>query len=68
MRTSKRRNAAGSRKTPLINGIVLAAAAAYLCVYLSVNGMWNVATVIVILLLLSISASMLMIYLKFFRG
>lgn len=56
-----------SRKTPLINGIVLAGVAAYICVYLSLNGMWNAATVIAVLLLAAISASMFTIYFKFFR-
>lgn len=66
MKASKRRGQ-GNRRTPLINGIVLAGISAYLCVYLSLNGMWNVATVFVVLLLLAISASMFMIYFKFFR-
>lgn len=57
----------GNKKSPLINGVVLAAVVAYLCFYLSSNGMWNVATVFVVALLSVMSVMMFLIYFRFFR-
>lgn len=53
--------------SPLVNGIVLAAAAVYLVWYFSANGMWNAATVIVTLLILALAAGQILIYIFLFR-
>ncbi len=53
--------------SPLVNGIVLAAAAVYLVWYFSANGMWNAATVIVTLLILALAAGQILVYIFLFR-
>ncbi len=53
--------------TCLTCGIVLSAVFAYLCFYFTMNGMWNVATVIVLLIIGALSAGQYVLHYKFFR-
>ena len=54
-------------KKPVINGIILSALTVYLCVYFSLNGKWNAATVFVVILMVGLSAFQFWIYRGFFR-
>lgn len=53
--------------TPIVNGIILAAVFVYLTYYFTANGMWNPATVIVILLIGMLSAGQFIIWKLYFR-
>ncbi len=53
--------------TPLINGIILAAVSIYLSYYFSAHGMWNPASVIVVLLLVLLSVGQIIIWKMYFR-
>lgn len=53
--------------SPLVNGVILAAVAAYLIWYFSAHSLWNVATVFVLLLVAALSVGQILIYLYFFR-
>ena len=53
--------------SPLINGIILGAILIYLCFYFTTNGMWNIATIFVTLLILTLSVGQVLIYVFIFR-
>ena len=53
--------------TPLLNGIILGAVCIYLIWYFSAHGMWNPATVIVLLVLMLLVAGQIMIWFMYFR-
>ena len=53
--------------TPIINGIILAAVFVYLTYYFTAHGMWNPATVVVILLIGMLSAGQFIIWKLYFR-
>jgi len=53
--------------SPLLNGIILAAVLIYLCVYFSLNGMWNIATIFVSILIAALSVGQILIYIFFFK-
>lgn len=53
--------------TPLLNGIILGAASIYLAYYFSVNGMWNPASVVVLIIMALLAAGQIIIWYMFFR-
>ncbi len=53
--------------SPLINGFILGGVSAYLIWYFSANGLWNPATVVVLILMCGLSAGQLIIWYMFFR-
>lgn len=53
--------------SPLVNGLVLAAAALYLIWYFSAHSLWNIATIFVLLLIAALAAGQVLIYRFFFR-
>lgn len=53
--------------SPLLNGIILAAVLVYLCVYFTINSMWNLATVFVAVLIAAIAVGQVLIYIFLFR-
>ncbi len=53
--------------TPLVNGIILAAVCIYLSYYFSAHGMWNPASVVVVLLIALLSAGQIIIWKMYFR-
>ena len=54
-------------QSPLVTGIILCLAGVYLAVYFSLNGMWNVGTVIAIVMIAGLAAFQFVIYFKFFK-
>ena len=54
--------------TPLINGIILGAVCIYLIWYFSAHGMWNPATVVVLIVLMLLTAGQIIIWFMFFRN
>lgn len=58
------------RKTsnPLIAGIVLTIVFCYLIWYFCAEGMWNPATVVVLILIAGLAAGQYFIHFKFFRA
>ena len=48
--------------SPLINGFILGAACVYLAWYFSAHGMWNPATVVIVILLALLSAGQVIIW------
>lgn len=55
-------------QSPFVTGIILCLAGVYLAVYFSLNGMWNVGTVIAMILIAGLAAFQFIIYLKFFKS
>ncbi len=53
--------------SPLVSGIILSAVLVYLTVYFSLNGFWNPATVIVVILIVLLAFGQYYLYAKFFR-
>lgn len=53
--------------SPLISGIVLSAVFVYLTYYFSVKGLWNPATIIVLLLIALLDFGQYYIYFKYFK-
>lgn len=53
--------------SPLLNGIILAGVLAYLCYYFTANGLWNVATIFVAVLILLLAVGQVLLYIFFFR-
>lgn len=53
--------------SPLINGVILAAVAAYLIWYFSAHSLWNIATVFVLILIAALAVGQVLIHLFFFR-
>ncbi len=53
--------------SPLLNGIILGAVLIYLCVYFTMNGMWNAATVFASVLLAVLAVGQVLIYFYLFR-
>lgn len=53
--------------SPLINGIILAAVLVYLCYYFTANGMWNIATIFVAVLILLLAVGQVLLYIFLFR-
>lgn len=53
--------------SPLINGFILEGICIYLIWYFSANGMWNPATVIVIIILALLGAGQIVIWFMYFR-
>ncbi len=53
--------------TPLINGIILAAAFLYLAWYFTTHGMWNPATIIVMIVIALLSAGQILIWFTYFK-
>ena len=53
--------------SPLINGIILGGILIYLCVYFTMNGMWNVATVFVAILIAALAVGQVLIYHYYFK-
>ncbi len=53
--------------SPLLNGIILGAILIYLCIYFSMNNMWNIATAFVSLLIAVLSAGQVVIYIYVFK-
>ena len=52
---------------PLINGFILAGICIYLIWYFSANGMWNPATVVVLIVLALLAAGQIIIWYMYFR-
>ena len=52
---------------PLIAGIVLTIVFCYLCWYFSAEGMWNPATVVVLILIAGLATGQYFIHYNFFR-
>ena len=53
--------------SPLINGIILSVVFLYLIWYFTSNGMWNPATVVVLILIGLLAAGQIIIWFMFFR-
>ena len=53
--------------SPLLNGIILGIVLIYLCFYFTKNGMWNLATVFVTVLIAAIAVGQVLIYICLFR-
>ena len=53
--------------SPLINGFILGGITIYLIWYFSANGMWNPATVVVIIILALLTAGQIIIWYMYFR-
>ena len=53
--------------SPLLNGIILGAILIYLCIYFTINNMWNIATVFVALLIAALSVGQILIYIFIFK-
>ena len=53
--------------SPLLNGIILGAILIYLCIYFTINNMWNLATVFVALLIAVLSVGQILIYIFIFK-
>ncbi len=53
--------------SPLLNGIILAAVLVYLCYYFTANGMWNIATIFVAILILILAVGQVLLYIFLFR-
>ena len=53
--------------TPLVNGIILAAISIFLSYYFSAHGMWNPASVIVVIIIALLSAGQIIIWNMYFR-
>ncbi len=53
--------------SPLINGLILGGILIYLCIYFTMNNMWNVATVFVAILIAALAVGQVLIYHYFFR-
>ena len=54
--------------SPLVSGIILSAVLVYLTVYFSINGFWNAATIIVVILIALLAFGQYYLYFKFFRN
>lgn len=54
-------------QSPLVTGVILCLAGVYLAVYFSLKGMWNVGTVIAMVMIAGLAAFQFLIYFKFFR-
>lgn len=54
-------------QSPLVTGIILCLAGVYLAVYFSMNGMWNVGTVIAMVMVAGLAAFQFVIYFKFLK-
>ena len=54
-------------QSPLVTGIILCLAGVYLAVYFSMNSMWNVGTVIAMVMVAGLAAFQFVIYFKFFK-
>ena len=57
----------GKGQSPLVTGIILCLAGVYLAVYFSLNGMWNIGTVIAMVMIAGLAAFQFVIYFKFFK-
>lgn len=53
--------------SPLLNGIILAAILIYLCIYFTMNGLWNVATVFVAVLIGLLAVGQVFLYIFLFK-
>ena len=53
--------------SPLINGLILGGICVYLIWYFSANGMWNPATVVIMIIMVLLSAGQFIIWYMFFR-
>ncbi|MBP3858132.1 MAG: hypothetical protein IK990_21230 [Ruminiclostridium sp.] len=53
--------------SPLVNGFILSAICVYLIWYFSANGMWNPATVVIMIIMVLLSAGQFIIWYMFFR-
>ncbi len=53
--------------SPLINGFILGGICLYLSWYFSANGMWNAATVVVVIILALLCAGQIIIWKMYFR-
>lgn len=53
--------------TPLVNGIILIAVCVYLIWYFSTHGMWNPATVVIMIVLSLLTSGQYIIWYMFFR-
>lgn len=53
--------------SPILNGIILVAVLAYLCYYFTTNGMWNIATIFVAILILLLAIGQILLYIFLFR-
>ena len=53
--------------SPLVNGFILGAICVYLIWYFSANGMWNPATVVIMIIMVLLSAGQFIIWYMFFR-
>ena len=51
----------------ITNGILICAVAAFLCVYFSVNSLWNAGTIVVISLVLLLGCFYFWLYYNFFN-
>ena len=54
--------------SPLVTGVILCLAGVYLAVYFSLKGMWNVGTVIAMVMIAGLAAFQFVIYIKFFKA
>lgn len=54
--------------SPFVSGIILSAVFVYLTVYFSINGFWNPATIIVVILIALLAFGQYYLYFKFFRS
>lgn len=51
-----------------VNGIILSALVVFLILYFSINGMWGIAQIVVLIILAAIAALQFYIHVKFFKN
>ena len=59
---------AGKGNKPFMNGVILAVVGAYLAVYFSLKGMWNVGSVFALILVAALAAFQFLIHVNFFKN
>ena len=54
-------------QSPLVTGVILSLVTLYLIIYFSLNSMWNVGTVMALVLLIGLSAFQFLIHFVFLK-
>lgn len=59
---------AGKGNKPFMNGVILSVVGAYLAVYFTLKGLWNVGSVFALVLVAALAAFQFVIHAKFFKN
>lgn len=54
-------------QSPFVTGVILCLVAVYLAVYFSIKSMWNVGTVIAMVMIAGLAGFQFLLYFKFFK-